>query len=124
MSPFSSTFPPPSSYPLLTPYYELAPLYALSFSSLPSLTDSDGSPQSLVSSTIIGILLFSATLYISLDTSQQWTNTFTLGDDLIAKTLFVLTLIWPALYVFYLSLLTIHIVKDILANSPAHGLHS
>jgi hypothetical protein len=67
-----------------------------------SLTNSDGSPQSLVSSTIIGILLFSATLYISLDTSQQWTDTFTLGDDLVAKTLFVLTLIWPALYVYLL----------------------
>jgi len=57
--------------------------------------------MSLVPTTIIGILLFSATLYISLDTSQQWTDTFTLGDDLVAKTLFVLTLIWPALYVTY-----------------------
>jgi len=55
--------------------------------------------MSLVPTTIIGILLFSATLYISLDTSQQWTDTFTLGDDLVAKTLFVLTLVWPALYV-------------------------
>jgi len=55
--------------------------------------------MSLVPTTIIGILLFSATLYISLDTSQQWTDTFTLGDDLVAKTLFGLILIWPALYV-------------------------
>jgi hypothetical protein len=59
---------------------------------------------SLVPSSIIAILLFAATLYISLDTSQNWTNTFTLDDHVIAKTLFVLTLIWPTLYVFFLLL--------------------
>jgi hypothetical protein len=87
------------------------------FSSHRSLTNSDGSPPALVSSTIIGILLFSATLYISLDTSQQWTDTFTLGDELGAKTLFVLTLIWPALYVYALALLSsFFVVRPVITN--------
>jgi hypothetical protein len=49
----------------------------------------------------IGILFFGPTLYISLDTSLDWTDAFHMSagsiPDLKNITLFVLTLIWPAL---------------------------
>ena len=84
----------PLDSPLFSPQSYTSLLYTKK-----ELTNSDGTITSLVPTAIIGLLLFAPTLYISLDTSQNWTNTFTLGDNVEAKTLFVLTLIWPAAYV-------------------------
>lgn len=61
----------------------------------------DGTPASLAPLTIVGVLLFAATLYVALDTGLHWTQTLHLSakdvPDLRNIGLFVLTLLWPAL---------------------------
>ena len=59
----------------------------------------DGTAASIVPTAIIGVLLFIPTLYISLDTSQSWTGAFDTGPQVKSISLFILTMIWPAVYV-------------------------
>lgn len=61
----------------------------------------DGTPSALVPLAVFTVLFFIPPLYISLDTSLNWTDAFepsvTNTRDLKATALFILTLLWPAL---------------------------
>ncbi|WWD20566.1 hypothetical protein CI109_105042 [Kwoniella shandongensis] len=78
----------------------------------------DGTFSALVPLVIGSVLFFIATLYVSLDTSLHWTESFVLvGSDvgtLKATALFVLTLIWPAVAAVLYLVIMLYVVLGML----------
>ncbi|WVQ85849.1 hypothetical protein IAT38_008017 [Cryptococcus sp. DSM 104549] len=78
----------------------------------------DGTAAALAPLSILTVLFFVPTLYISLDTSLHWTETFHMSasdvESLRATALFVLTLLWPAFAALLYLLIMLYIVIKVL----------
>nr|XP_019000641.1 uncharacterized protein I203_06686 [Kwoniella mangroviensis CBS 8507]OCF64102.1 hypothetical protein I203_06686 [Kwoniella mangroviensis CBS 8507] len=81
----------------------------------------DGTAAAIAPLSILAILFFIPTLYISLDTSLGWTNVFEIsGEDLTYLkniALFILTLLWPAIAVVIYTILMLYITLNTLRET-------
>jgi len=83
----------------------------------------DGTLSSLIPFSIIGFMIFVATLYISLDTGLSFTNTFksTPPADLKNIALFVLTSIWPGAAIIFYYILMAYVITVVLREKKPLG---
>ncbi|WVW81018.1 hypothetical protein I302_103009 [Kwoniella bestiolae CBS 10118] len=87
----------------------------------------DGTAAAIAPLSILAILFFIPTIYISLDTSLGWTNVFEIsGDDITYLkniALFILSLLWPAIAVVNYTVLMLYITLNTLRETKPAMLY-